>query len=171
MEYFDFDGAALDDCHDDITDQVVHFQLTDDNPCQIPIPISGSEVAKHDDEEISSSLNHSIQFSADNTEGLIDYVPRFHVPAVSCDHCWMRKLQCLVIRDATPGCSSCKALFQECSFIAQGGSGIFASELQSQYKRSSPRLMKLQHRRTRRGRGQSPVRRGQSPVRTNRLTL
>lgn len=44
------------------------------------------------------------------------WIPRISVPTFPCDYCRSRQLECLLVCEGRSSCSSCIALFRECSF-------------------------------------------------------
>ncbi|KAI9847591.1 MAG: hypothetical protein M1837_002165 [Sclerophora amabilis] len=55
-----------------------------------------------------------------NFENFSDYIPHVSRPSFPCDYCLNRKLHCLFLYDGQTTCSSCTALFRQCSFSKQG---------------------------------------------------
>ena len=127
MEYFDFDGAMVEDILSEDAGPVNDFIVGHEKRSTFCVSKQGNS------HEFTPTADHHIRRSFD---GALDERPVecekagakasiFNVPSVACNSCWLRELQCLIIRGAEDGCSSCKALSQPCSLATNIDSGMF----------------------------------------------
>ncbi|KAI9786555.1 MAG: hypothetical protein M1816_007879 [Peltula sp. TS41687] len=125
MEYFDFEKASSDWGHDASIEQLPSstsaFEVCPESLRESTFEnISCNDLFDCPEQDLDAQMS---VLPSDGMAGFGDFpswIPRIAIPTFPCDYCRSRHLECLLVCEGRSSCSSCIALFRECSFVRKG---------------------------------------------------